>query len=335
MKDILDLVYYKSDKGIYVSTEKFGYDGRVPLSGYSTINKKSVLPTHLKGWVLVPGESEVCSIEFKRHGGYSNPRYELIDDSLVSDKIPKILTIEEVKEWEDDSPYKHLRSLYELKQDLNPRVITELEFNAKYLGEIRSEDVENVSTAKYKILKTDSWKKEEQEINLSDIAHYYEIEQMLVADLLLHNRPCYLSSESTYDIVRNYVKNNINPRYAIITADYDFCFTVKKKIATKPVTTKKELLKSNGKSYKPPRFKTNTVSHKQVEIFEMTSAKRKYGDYSVIDGFKGDSLEDLAVNIKTFLDELIAYINSPLAECECCDGTGHIFEDSFQLNKRD
>lgn len=344
MSSVLDLVYYKSDKGVYVSTDKFDYTGtRCPLNGYSTINNKAVLPTHLRGWVLIPGESEVLSIQNKRHGGYSNPRWELIEESLESDKFPKILTNEDVGSWGDDdgdvcwgdgSPYKHLRSLYEFKQDPNPEVIVELEFNAKYLGEIRSEDVENVSTAKYKILKPDGWKKEEQEVNLSDIAHYYEIEQMLVADLLLHNRPCYLSSENTYDIVRNYIKNNINPQYATITSDYDFCFTVKKKIATKPVTTKSELLTSRGKSYKPPRFKTSTVSHKQVEVFEMTSAKSRYGDYSVIEGFKGDSLEDLAINIKTFLDELTTYINSPLSECECCNGTGHIFEDNFQLNKR-
>lgn len=342
-EDVLKIVYFTSDKGLYISSDKFDYQGkRLPVCGVKYINGKTFENTHLQGWNLIPNEDDIKVVENIKSGGYCNERYELIDTSLESDNFPLVLTKEDVKWYKDEdgdvywgnTKYKTFRSLYEFKHDRSHDIKCTIPFVGEHLGRIDSENVDNISKAKFNITKTGCFEYVNEVVDLTSIAHYYEIEQMLVADLLIHNRPCYLTSESTYDIVRNHIKNNINPKYAVITSDYDFCFAVKKKIAVKPVVTKKEQKTSKGKSYKPPRFITNTVTHKQIEIFEMTSEKRKHGNYSVIEGFKGESLEELSNNIKSFLDELVDYINSPLSECSCCNGTGHVLEENFELNKR-
>lgn len=341
----IKVVYYTSDKGLYVSTSKFDYSGkRQPVYNIKKINNKDFLNTHLSGWYFVPEEKELISLNKECFGGYTNTRYELVDKSLAGESFPEVLSPEEVHEWRDDegdycweseSKYKSLRGLYQRKQDTKPNYYEDVDFESEYLGNIISENVENISTAKFSILIEQSWETKEVSVNLKDIAHYYELEQMLVSELLIHNRPCYLSSKCTYDIVRNYIKNNIDPKQAIITSDYDFCFTVKKKIAVKPYTKKNEILTSRGKSYRPPKFKTYSVDHKQIEIFEMTHKDKCYGSYTPIEGFKGDSLEDLANNIKFYLEEVIEYINKPVKECDCCSGTGHIIEDKLDINKRE
>lgn len=66
----------------------------------------------------------------------------------------------------------------------------------------------------------------------------------------------------------------------------------------------------------------------------MTHADRKYENHTVIDGFKWESLQDLIDNIKHYLDELMEVINSDMSECEHCNGTGHVINYNFDINKR-
>ena len=154
-----------------------------------------------------------------------------------------------------------------------------------------------------------------RDVDLASITNYTELEKALTPEVLLHERPCFLPSEQTYSIIRAYIQNNINGAVARITSDYDFCFTVKKKVAVKPWTKRREILTSRGKSYRPPKFFTSHVEYREVEIFEMTPAKAKYGTYTVIEGFKGDNYRNLADNIRAYLDEQnrLEFINQPVA----------------------
>ena len=156
---------------------------------------------------------------------------------------------------------------------------------------------------------------------------------MLVPDLAIHNRPCSLSQDNTYKIIRSYIKNNINGKYARVTSDYDFCFTVTKVINIKPYIHTSEQTKSNGRSYAKPRIKKREINTKEFKIFEMCP-KKPYQGYTPIKGFTGENLLDLSNNIKSYLDELMSVLNSPLTECPCCDGTGFSKEDKFDSNKR-
>lgn len=140
-------------------------------------------------------------------------------------------------------------------------------------------------------------------------------------------RPCELTSKQTYRIIRHHVKENINHNYGVITSDYDFCFTVMKRIPIKPYVISSEIKRDNGKSYRPPRFKHHEKKYNTWELFEMTNSEDRYKGYTVIPGFKGDSLADLYDNIKTFLDDLMNHINAPIIECEHCNGYGHIKEE--------
>lgn len=345
MSEVKKIVWYKADNGIYVGGREFDYTGNRTGVYVDLINDKVPTPTHLSGWKFVEGESEVISLKKKKAGDICNIRYELIDKSLAGDKIPLCLSVQDVGEFYDtsdsdythgwnNSKYSHLRSLYERNYDREADYFEELAFEAEYLGEIVSENVNNVTSAKYSINKTQWASDGKREIDIKDVVSYYELEKMLVSDLLIHNRPCYLDSVTTYRIVRNYIKDNIDPKVATITSDYDFCFKVEKKIAIKPIERREEILTNRNKSYRPPRFKTSTTTYKTVPMFEMTNAKDKYNGYSVIEGIKGDNLQELIENTKQFLDDLMGYINQAVQECEHCKGTGHIVNTTFDKNVR-
>lgn len=341
--NIIKAVWHKADNGIYLGGSEFNYRGDRSGVYVDLINDKEPKPTHLTGWKFVEGENEPLSFKKKQSGKICDIRYELIDPSLASDKIPLTLKDTEVEEFYDSDVYTHnwnnpvynnLRSLYERKHDREPDYFAEVIFEAEYLGEIVSENVDNVVSAKYLVNRTNWASDGKTEIDIKDVVTYYELEKMLVSDLLIHNRPCYLDSVMTYKIVRNYIKDNINPKVATITSDYDFCFTVQKKIAIKPLEKRTEILTSRSKSYRPPRFKTSVTTHKTVPMFEMTNAKDKYQGYTVIDGFKGDNLQELVDNTKHFLDDLMDYINQEVDECIHCKGTGHLVNTNFDKNAR-
>lgn len=261
----------------------------------------------------------------------TNYRFELIDKSLESDKFPATFKFEEVAEkgeygyhdpiWNEN--VRHLQSLYELKSDKQPSREEDIEFEFKVILVVDNikeyQDFCYTYTEDY-----DHYNNKYRTINVTakSITHQV-IDKIIFPEPLLPSRPCTLSSKETYGIIREYIKNNINPKAAEITSDYDFCFTVKKKVKlAAPYESKHEFKTSRGKSYRPPRIKKTLVEHKSVEVFEMTHAKAKYRNYTVIEGFRGDNQEDLKNNIDAYLEELISYINLPLQECSCCKGVG-------------
>ena len=83
---------------------------------------------------------------------------------------------------------------------------------------------------------------------------------MLTPEFCIHERPCKLTSKKQmYSIVRNWIKTNINPKCAEITNDYDFCFTVKRKLYHPAVTIRTEI-KSKMAVAMPPKFTSHTKS---------------------------------------------------------------------------
>lgn len=344
----MKLDYYKSEKGLFVSNSNKGYSGRrEPISGKFKINGKDPQTTHANGWYFIDGEDEFSKFEKEVSGKRENYRWELKDScpEPIAATLPKTISLEDSCEWYDDDDYYDYRIgsdckhydyaiFYTRTSDLIPPEYVEEEVELNFLGEIQSEWTNNPVNDSYTVYKTSYKHQGEMELDLKSIATYSELSQMMVSDLLIHNQPCSLSSKQTYNIVRRHILDNIDSRWAVVTSDYDFCFTVKKKIAVKPIQKKDPILKRNGRPYAKPRFKTSSVTHKTEEIFEMTHAEKRYKGYTSIKGFEGNNLQELAENIKLYLDELMDYINRPLSECECCKGTGHLFEDSFGMNDR-
>lgn len=345
----MKLEYYKSDKGIYVAKENISYlNRRDELDKHSPvlINGKNPSKTHHVSWLFIEGESELKVLSIKTAGERHNYRWELNDSTpdLVKDTLPKIITKEDADERLDDYEYcigkdckqHEYQGFYTRKHDIKPDYFKNVDIEISFLGEIESDWVKNPQDVKYSVWKSSYKHEGESKLDISDIASFSELSQMLTPDLLLHNQPCNLTSLQTYKIIRKYVNDNIDPKWANITSDYDFCFTVKKRIAIKPFIIKSEQTKASGRSYARPRISSRKISHKEEQIFEMTYAGRggSYKGYTPISGFKGDSLQQLIDNIECYLVELIGYINSKLSQCDHCNGTGHILDDLFDINKR-
>lgn len=324
--------YYKTNIGLFLELRG--------LCGYSHYKENykvnGLLLSSLNevaGYVFLEGHTEITLVEVKKAGGSEFSHYELKNPDLASDKIP--LEKRGVKQvWEeddegvdcyitDDEDFNKILSLYQpVYNQLAPSWET-LDFEAVCKREVQVSSFDKPEDMKIKIITSDSWGKE-QITDLSQVVTYYQLEQLMTPEFLLHKRPCYISSDNLYKIIRAYVKDNIDPKEAVITSDYDFCFTVKKKVHIKPYDVKREIKKRNGKSYAKPQYKTNTVSTKEVEVFEMTSATKKYRDYTILKDLTANSFEDLKDRLDEYLKDLMHTINTPVDECEHCKGTGHI-----------
>lgn len=271
---------------------------------------------------------------FRGLGDNYNQRTKEIKWTSYTTKQKKVF----LKYDEDCDPYwneyESLRSLYYEVFHKPKSYLKDVEFEAECLGELNLEKAECSVNDKYSVLVDDDWKhKGVKDVDLSSIVRYSELEAMLTPEFLLHTRPCSLTSKQSYNIVRQYIRDHIVSSRAEITSDYNFCFTVKKKIRVKPYTHTWEEKKTNGRSYARPRIHSKNVEHKSVQLFEMTSDSDRYKGYTVLPGFRGESLDDLAENIKLYLGELMSYINEPVAECEHCNGTGHIIKEIKETNE--
>jgi hypothetical protein len=340
---IVKLTYYVTNKGLLVANAAMNYGTvRSTLQTTALINDKPLTPTFSNVWYLIEGETEITSYKEKKSDHNVLSHYILEDaDMEIEGKIPFKLKPEDVEQyWDEDDEYnswKNYSSIQSLYKPVYNKVIggyEPVEFEVDCKGVVEGDINKPIDTT-FRISKNVGWgNKEVKPVQLDKIVHYGELDQILTPEFAIHTKPCALTSQQTYDIIRTYVKDHIDPKHAIITSDYDFCFTVKKKVALKPWVKSTEIKKANGRSYRSPKFKTQTVDHKQVEIFEMTHEAKGYQGYTVIKGFVGTSLEDLVDTIKNYLQDLIEYINMPVAECQHCNGTGHLISKNFDMNKR-
>ena len=337
---IVKLTYYVTNKGLLVANAAMNYGTvRSTLQTTALINDKPLTPTFSNVWYLIEGETEITSYKEKKSDHNVLSHYVLKDaDMEIEGKIPFSLRPADVEQYYDEdlerdvwTNYSSLKSLYEPVFNKVVGGWEEVEFEADCKGIVEGDISKPVETA-FRMIKEVAWGNEEvKPIQLDKIVHYGELDQILTPEFAIHTKPCALTSKQTYDIIRTYIKDHIDPKQACITSDYDFCFTVKKKVALKPWVKSTEVKKANGRCYRTPKFKTQTVDHKQVEVFEMTHEAKSYQGYTEIKGFVGTSLEDLVDTIKNYLQDLIEYINMPVAECQHCGGTGHVIVKSFVM----
>ena len=340
---IVKLTYYVTNRGLLVANAAMNYGTvRSTLQTTALINDKPLTPTFSNVWYLIEDETEITSYKEKKSDHSVLSHYVLKDaDMEIEGKIPFRLHPVDVQQyWDEDDEcncwknFSSIQSLYEPVYNKVIGIYEEVEFEVECKGVVEGDISKPIDTT-FRISKDVGWgNKEVKPVQLDKIVHYGELDQILTPEFAIHTKPCALTSQQTYDIIRTYVKDHIDPKHAIITSDYDFCFTVKKKVALKPWVRSTELKKANGRSYRSPKFKTQTVDHKQVEIFEMTHEAKGYQGYTVIKDFVGASLEDLVDTIKNYLQDLIDYINMPVAECQHCSGTGHMISRDFDMNKR-
>lgn len=331
------LEYYKTNLGLmlknpsdyYSKPEHIRING-IPLSAIMEGNTYN-------GWVLLQGTDAITSYEQFTTGQNKHVGYELKIPTLANDSIPAKLSLEDVAgSYDEDgdwywTKYAELQSLYNNTYEKAPDEWKPVEFTTKLLRELHIDNLEKPVQMQVKMCQEGSWKTVTNTVDLSGIVRYSDLEKMLTPEFMLHERPCSLTSEQVYKIVREHVRTNIDGKYARITSDYEFCFEVARRISIKPFDKRVDVRKT---SRSKPKFVTQTVTTKEVKVFEMTYCPKNYGNYTPIAGWQANNLKEMAEQIKDYLDELMAEINRPVKECEVCGGTGHVGLEKVGANDR-
>ena len=294
--DILKIIAIKTKNKVFISDDITGSEYYTKLGGL-LFDGKAPNPTYAKTWFWVDKIPE--KVEEKLQQEQTNIRFELREGFPPTNETPAIINKPYIDE---DDEYYEVRGIYDKKYDLLEARIQEVKFQITILDELEN----------FQPIKTDF-----------PIQSGF-IDKLSVHPIMLPLLPCKLSVQDTYNIIRKYVKENIDHEWAVITSDYDFCFTVKKRIVLDEPTTYQVDIANQGWSRRKrkPKMETRYRKTREVEIFEM--APKPYQSYHVIQAFEGISYEDLKSKIEKFLNELIEKINAPLEDCPTCKGMGII-----------
>lgn len=284
---------------------KYQFDGKHPN------------PAFIKNWyVLDKKPNKICR---ETQLPPINHRFELRDPNLTSDKIPLKLLTDEVlspeaienrqfhSEWEGQ--FSTLRPLYELKYEYPDPIFQELEF--EFIKIFSVDKIIQDEVFEYKIPIDPQWNhKGKRNVNKDDIK-YSLIERLLFPEILLSQRPCEFDSVTVYRIVREYIRDNIDPKVAKISSDYNFCFEVQKRIKLcKP----KERMIDVSRT-KKPKYELKVDHERNESCFRMTNKKENYDNYPAIEGIRAKNQKELNEKMQKYLDELISFINEPIIEC--------------------
>jgi len=325
----MKIVAIKCEDKYYVAQEekenyrKYNSDGLCRLFFDGALPKKSC---H-KNWLILKGVPK--KIEKLVSQPDINHRYVLIDEDMQSDKAPMVLEkdvvthiVDGYTEWRDE--YSKLRSLYREESDKQDDVNEAVEFEWVLLMEVK--EVREYEGFAYDVQKTQWANEGTTKLKEGEVQHQL-IDKIIFPDILLPARPCEFTSGQTYRIVRQYIKQHMNYEVAEITSDYNFCFTVKKKIALAVV--EKYMVDVNlWHKRRKPKHETRYRNSRLVEVFAMTFSPENYGGYEPIKGFRGDNQEDLKKKIDSYCKALVKTINEPLNDCPDCRGMGVV------LNKK-
>lgn len=335
--------YYKSNHGIFFSADT-GYYNSLDSFIVNGIEGKYI-PKYGSYWLVKADELKFQRkvAEKKIHSGWRLKNKNL-ESAILPLNLQKhaIVAVDTMNDDCDEDSYigefGEYASLYEKTYESLPASIEDVEVNLVYLGELQIENLAKPEETKVKMTEG-NYGGQVREVDLSSIVRYDDLVKIVVPDFMLHNHPCSLTSEQVYKIVRAYVKENINGKFAQISSDYDFCFSVIKVYTTaKPVNVRQELKKPNGRSYATPRFTTMVASTAKQQIFEMTwkgynGRAEGYNGYTPVAPWKADSLADMKEQIRVYLENLMQVLNAEVKECNCCSGTGFLFEGK-QTNER-
>jgi hypothetical protein len=338
MDKILSIIGIKTPKGIYITQ----YNGKDSYNKYSNLNNYKIngetpKPTFDNYWNIINEEPKI--IEQPQSPIKENYRFILKDKSMACDKIPLQLQRDEVCYYEDydwrwKQEYIHLNSLYSLEYDEIEQLNKIVEFTYEQIIEV--DELKNIKNFDWEIYKSQWTHEGTRKVGISDLK-YQLIDKIMFPNIYYQQYcPVILPSKTFYDIIRFYIKSNIDSAVAEITSDYDFCFTVKKKIRrNEPLTIKEEQLKQNGHSYAKPKFTTKTHQYAgNFIVFEMTHNEKKYQGYPILSDIAADNIEKLKEKVNNILKNLIDFINESVSICPCCEGTGvKVKSNKINLNE--
>lgn len=223
---------------------------------------------------------------------YTNKRYELKAGYPISDLTPQVIAYNDLDS--DDE----IAVLYTLKHDVVAGILEDLDFEIEVLDEVDNFYIEKPKFPGTSLL-------------MSELTSHPD---------LIDSRPCKISSKDLYRITRDYIKANIDNKYAGITSDYNFCLTVVKNIGIDP----EPYYVAGGTKRKPTR-ELRYKRQRTVEAYK--TSPEGYSSYPTISPISARNRKELDNKIQIFLEELITDINKPYVECECCKGMGVILKE--------
>jgi hypothetical protein len=323
MEEKLSIIGIKTNEGIYITkfNENSSWGNFNDLSYYK-INGEHPKKSFDLSWNIIKEEPVTITREISPIK--SNFRYELRDPSLASEKIPASLARDLV--WQEEEgwskEYKHLESLYVPAWDETPQPDMIIDFEYKLI--LETDELPDSRVLDWDI----SGRGVTRKVKTSDL-DYQVLDKIRFPRIYYETHcPVMLPSPILYNIIRTHIKNNIDPTKAFIKSDYDFCFTVNKRISLEePKNIKEQIMKRNGKSYNPPKFVDKFIKYADdVKVFEMTSEKDKYSKYPVLPSLYAESVSLIEEKVNNILNELMAFINAPLTVCAHCKGSGVIHE---------
>jgi len=226
-----------------------------------------------------------------------NHRYELKEGFVVTELTPQ--TIHE-RYIDEDSEYYEVKGLYTRQYETEDAGFEVVPFEIHLVEEVEGNF--EITRSQYN-------------------PQYGLLDKIQTHPNLLQLKPCKLTKEETYKIIREHIKLNINPKYARISSDYDFCLTVEKVIERfEPESYTVDLNAMCPR--RKPKLETRYRTSRKARVYE--AAPKSYQKYPIVENFVGESLQDLDNNIKIFLHKLMDKINEPVVDCEHCKGRGVI-----------
>ena len=316
---VLNILCVKTDKGCFISdcraTSGYDYNYHRTQLDKLFFNGKNPTGTYYPNWYYI--EEYPTTIQREVRGACVNKRYELVDTTLESDKMPLVIP------YEDENQYNSnvIESLYRFNYDQAPNYMEDVECDIQVVCEI--DNYTFPPKFEYNAITRTGWNDNYYTIKNADV-HHQMLDKMIFPPVLLHNRPCKLSSKQMYDLTRQYVLTHIDNSVAKITSNYAFCFEVKKLV---PLIEPETITYQNifGRT-KRERNKIHTAIKKYEEksIFEMTHEQEKYKGYSVIPELYADSEAELKEKVDAWLEGLMEIVNKPLCQCAHCHGSGYI-----------
>ena len=306
----MKLDYYKYKDGILITNKD-----KYPLLNdtyYKLDNDITFKNTHKNEWKYIENININSKDDLKLYRAKQNFKivWKVKSDKIVSDVFPAEFEATPETECIDDFHKDYdVWKLTGTRSDLNglydrvsvicddawePIEITEL----NCLGEIIYE-MDNLKLPCYTMKSIDGL---DITYTLNDRIVYDEIITILEPNIRHGDFNCKLTSVSMYNIVRYYIRENINNSAAFTSSDYDFCFDVK---------------------YIRTWNKCADIRKDAINCFEMTSEVSKYKGYTVIEPLYGKNVDDLKMKLDKYLLELITRINTPLELCSCCGGDGY------------
>lgn len=270
------------------------------------------------GWFKVKdvtGKLELYTAPTKRTVGYV-----LSDEYVATQALPKEMSIED---YNDEEKYA-LRQLYiPIQEDVPERydeVTWDIEIIAELEGNLVEEKINYPVYGRNPNSEGKRWSVRNSEIKLG------LVDEITTPDILREERPCELSSEHSFKIIRTHIKDNIDPKTATISSDYDFCLTVEKRIplAEKETYQIDENMNFFSRRKRKPKMVTKYRIERKKEIYKIAPRLngKVYDKYPEAPMFRGENARNLKANIDEYLADLMEEINRPLHDCPHCKGMG-------------